>query len=71
MSDDEEEEPPKRIDLTVSAQTYRFLLALKKRGTHGGSVAKVARSLIESGIRKAIDKGYIQLDAGEKRDRLK
>jgi hypothetical protein len=66
MADDEEEEPTRRIDLSVSAQTYRFLTALKKRGTHGGSVAKVARSLIESGIRKAIDKNYISLDAGEK-----
>jgi hypothetical protein len=66
MADDDEEEPPKRVDLTVSAHTYRFLAALKKRGTHGGSVAKVARSLIESGIREAIDKGYIKLDAGEK-----
>jgi hypothetical protein len=66
MADDDDEEPPRRIDLTVSAHTYRFLFALKRRGTHGGSVAKVARSLIESGIRDAIEKNYIPLDVGEK-----
>ena len=66
MADDDEEEPPKRLDFTVSAQTYRFLSALKKRGTHGGSVAKVARSLIEQGIREAIDKRYISIETGEK-----
>ena len=56
----------KRLDFTVSAQTHRFLSALKKRGTHGGSVAKVARSLIEQGIREAIDKRYISFEADEK-----
>ena len=66
MADDEEDEPTKRLDFTVSAQTHRFLSALKKRGTHGGSVAKVARALIEQGIREAIDKHYISLDVGEK-----
>ena len=66
MADDDEEEPPRRLDFTVSAETHRFLSAFKKRGTHGGSVAKVARSLIEQGIREAIDKRYIALDAGEK-----
>ena len=65
MAEDEEDEPPKRLDFTVSAQTYRFLSGLKKRGTHGGSVAKVARSLIEQGIRDAIDKKYIILNEGE------
>jgi hypothetical protein len=61
----EEVEESKRIDLTVSVQTYRYLTALKKRGTHGGTVAKVARSQIEGGIREAIDKRYIQLNASD------
>jgi hypothetical protein len=45
----------------VSAKTYRFVTALKKRGTRGEGI----RSLIECGIREAIDKGYIRLDAAE------
>jgi hypothetical protein len=61
----EEKEQTKRLDLTLSLQTHRYLAAIKKRGTHGGTAAKVARSLIEAGIREAIDKGYIPLDAGE------
>jgi hypothetical protein len=55
----EKEEPPRRIDLSVPASTHRYLQVLKDRGTHGSTLAGVAKTLVESGIRQAFKDGFI------------
>ena len=51
----------KRQHVTLSLKTLAYLEELAKRGTHGDSVPDVAKSLIESGIRQAIEAGYVKL----------
>ncbi len=48
-----------RLQINVSAQTFAYLELLKGKGTHGNSVPSVARTLIEMGIREALEKGHL------------
>lgn len=57
----DEDAPKKRFELTLAVETYAFLEALKKLGTHGSTARAVARTLIEMGIRDAIERGYLKL----------
>lgn len=51
-----------RRTCTLAAITIRRLERLARLGTHGTSVSKVMSSLIDMGIREAIEKNYIPLD---------
>jgi hypothetical protein len=51
---------PKRKGVTVPEGTMFYLERLVKVGTHGDSVVDVMRSLIEEGVRNAIQSGLIQ-----------
>jgi hypothetical protein len=53
-------EPPKRKGVTVGEGTMFYLERLVKVGTHGDSVVDVMRSLIEEGVRNAIESGLIE-----------
>lgn len=53
--------PTERFQTTLSKETVKFLLALAKKGTHGSSVPAVGRTLIEQGIRAAIQEGFLTL----------
>ena len=50
--EDEEDEPNVRRYCTLSVKTIDRLRKLKKRGTHGTSVAKIMTSMIEAGVRQ-------------------
>jgi hypothetical protein len=56
-----------RKKCTLLLTTIRYLDALSKRGTHGRGIPGVMTTLIEEGVRQAIEKGYIKLfeDAGD------
>jgi len=41
--------------------TIQYLEALVRRGTHGTSVSNVMTTLVETGVRDAIERGYIKL----------
>jgi hypothetical protein len=43
-----------RLQLFVDTQTVRYLKALAQTGTYGRKHTKVAKALIEEGIRRAI-----------------
>ena len=47
--------------VTLSVKTLEYLEILAAKGTHGDSVPDVAKSLIEQGIRVAIEAGYLKL----------
>jgi hypothetical protein len=50
-----------RRPLTLANATWEYLAELVSQGTHGTSVPDVAKTLIEEGVRAAIEKGYIKL----------
>jgi hypothetical protein len=50
---------------TLAVATIRYLERLSKKGTHGTSVPKVMTTLIEDGVRRAIESGYIKLEEDE------
>ena len=50
-----------RKTVTLSLRTIAYLEQLAGLGTHGDCLTDVAKSLIEQGIRDAIDKGYLEL----------
>ena len=65
-NDDEDNDPPnERRYCTLSPITVRRLQLLAKRGTHGTSVPKVMTTMIEQGIRDAIEKDYLKIEDGE------
>jgi hypothetical protein len=45
----------------LDVETVKYLEDLAGKGTHGPSVPKVGRRLIEDGIRTAIKEGFIKL----------
>ena len=51
----------KRQWVTLSFKTLEYLEILATKGTHGDSVPDVAKSLIELGIRTAIETGYLKV----------
>jgi hypothetical protein len=55
------EKPPKnkRLPVTLSPATHDYLASLALEGTHGTSVTDVAKTLIEEGIRQAIQNGFL------------
>jgi hypothetical protein len=63
MVDDDKTGPgTEQRKCTLSTATIRYLELLAARGTHGSRVSGVMTTLIEQGIRNAIEKGYIKLD---------
>jgi hypothetical protein len=50
-----------RRPITLALATWEYLDELSKRGTHGTSVPDVAKSLIEDGVRRAIQDGFLKL----------
>jgi hypothetical protein len=63
--EDEDEELSQRLDFKIAAQTYRYLLALKRRRTHGNTVTAIVRRFIDEGIQDAIDRKYIALQSDD------
>ena len=45
----------------MSPMMIRYLETLSKKGTHGRGVSKVMTTLIEQGVRRAIEARYIEL----------
>ncbi len=56
-----EKSPTERFQTMLDVETIRNLEDLAGKGTHGPSVPKVGRRLIEDGIRIAIKEGFIKL----------
>jgi hypothetical protein len=54
--------PTKRVQVSLSQETCKHLLALAKTGMFGSKETDVARSLIESGIRQAFRDGFFNRD---------
>lgn len=50
-----------RKTFTLSEKTLSYLQELASLGTHGDNVTDVGKTLIEQGIRTAIEEGYIVL----------
>ncbi len=50
-----------RKHVTFSTATIRYIEDLVKTGTHGSDVTAVIRSLVEQGVRDAIDKQLIRV----------
>ncbi len=50
-----------RVPVTLTVETIKYLEELVKRGTHGTTVPGVARTLVEEGVRLAIERRFIQL----------
>jgi len=54
--------PTSRQWVTLSDKTLSYLESLAAKGTHGNSVSDVAKTLIEQGIRDAIERGFLRID---------
>jgi hypothetical protein len=50
-----------RKAFTLANATWAYLEELSKLGTHGTSAPGVAATLVEIGVREAIEKGYLKL----------
>jgi hypothetical protein len=50
-----------RKNVTLAVATIAYLKDLAKTGTHGADVPAVIRSLVEQGVRDAIDKKLIHV----------
>ena len=50
-----------RKNVTLASATIAYLKDLAKTGTHGSDVPAVIRSLVEQGVRDAIDKKLIRV----------
>jgi hypothetical protein len=61
IADDSAGPDTDRRKCTLSLVTIRYLEALSKKGTHGRGISGVMTTLIEQGVRQAIEKGYIKL----------
>lgn len=59
---DDADEPAKRRYCTLAVKTLVRLEKLKKRGTHGTSVARIMTAMIEAGVRDAHKAGYLSDD---------
>lgn len=53
--------PTVRQWVTLTQQTVDYLEQLAKLGTHGASVPDVAKTLIETGVREAVEKKFLKL----------
>jgi hypothetical protein len=54
-----EKNPTERVPVTLTSETISYLEDLVRIGTHGTTVPGVARTLIEQGVRDAIEKAFI------------
>jgi hypothetical protein len=50
-----------RKAITLASATWVYLEELSKLGTHGTTAPGVAATLVEIGVREAIEKGYLKL----------
>jgi hypothetical protein len=50
-----------RKSITLANATWAYLEELSKLGTHGTSATGVASTLVEIGVREAVEKGYLKL----------
>lgn len=60
-ADDDESGPSARLQLSVDPQTIAYLKALALTGTYGRKPSKVAKALIEEGVRRAISDRLIEV----------
>jgi hypothetical protein len=51
--------PTRQLKVTLSIASLDYLGELVRQGTHGTSVPDVAKTLIEDGIRQAIERGLL------------
>jgi hypothetical protein len=63
--DDDDGGPSERLQLFVDTKTVIYLKDLALTGTYGRRHTKVAKALIEEGIRRAISQGLISVQKGE------
>lgn len=56
---EDDDGPSERLQLFVDAQTMAYLREIALTGTYGRKHTKVAKALIEEGIRRAIAGGLI------------
>lgn len=54
-----EKKTTERVPVTLTSETVSYLEDLVRIGTHGTTVPGVARTLIEQGVRDAIEKDFI------------
>jgi hypothetical protein len=64
-ADDDKPIPTKRRACTLAVLTIGRLERLKRKGTHGTTIAGVMTTFIEAGVREALDKGYIRFEDDE------
>lgn len=50
-----------RRAITLANATWAYLEEMSKLGTHGTTGPGVAATLVEIGVREAIEKGYLRL----------
>jgi hypothetical protein len=64
MADESDEKAPEtaKKSCTLSVLTLRRLERLARRATHGPTASAVMTHFIESGVREAIERGYIRLE---------
>ncbi len=55
-----------RKAITLASATWAYLEELSKQGTHGTSAPGVAATLVEIGVREAIEKGYLKLRVADR-----
>lgn len=56
---EDEDGPSERLQVYVDRQTVAYLEAVAATGTYGRKPSRVAKALIEEGIRRAIASGII------------
>jgi hypothetical protein len=64
-ADEDKPIPTKRRTCTLAVVTIERLEKLKRRGTHGTTIAAVMTSLIESGVRQAMTEGFLPMPEKE------
>ena len=60
-SDQPDDGPSERLQLSMDKQTVDYLRDIAKTGTYGRTHPKVAKALIEEGVRRAIADGLIMV----------
>jgi hypothetical protein len=61
-SDEGDGGPSERLQVYLDPQTIRYLEAIVATNTYGRKASRVARALIEQGVRGAIKDGLIEVE---------
>lgn len=65
MAGDDDRSDTTKKSVTITILTLKRLERLARRQTHGATAAAVMTNFIESGVRDAIERGYISLEDSE------